>query len=289
LLGNNCSQAMSGQYWLNLLVWLRTFVFHSVYYTSIKAMTNQRTDEKIMPLDILFGGELHHEGDITIRAVSALSSEETENVWRIIETGFAAVNSRSAEPQSMTREEFETDASSSDVIKYIATTDKGIVGYLALHTGLETVSWVETEKLREAQETVDPKGWAFYISTIVVPPDIRGTRTVFTLLHGAYSHLRRLDEATGHRSVAFFDCADVNFPGIPHLAERAAQPAPGFEGIPLAIQPIKTEALIRGADGQSILKIDATEVDPAQQVLDRTYYFMLYQQPVSTESLRSVS
>lgn len=162
-----------------------------------------------------------------IERKTALSSEDTAGLWEVINQGFAAINSRSGQLQSMEYNEFLEDIDSEKVLKFIArdNSDQRIIGYLSVHVGLDAVSWVDTTVMpvmRDIQEQVDASAESYYISTFVVPPSMQGLQLGGHLLNAALTDMYVTVQESGAKTVAFFDCAEENYPGIPQYAERIA-------------------------------------------------------------------
>ena len=167
---------------------------------------------------------IYQDGTTTIERHFQLTENEVDDLWHIIQVGFAAVNARSEHRQDMEYEEFISDIQNSNVIKYLArNATNEIVGYLSVHVGLDEIDWAPISMLKTEQAKIDENAEPYYISTFVVPPSMQGLSLGGVLLMGALTDMAEVAEVTGKNGVAFFDCAEVNYPVIPEYAERIAQ------------------------------------------------------------------
>jgi hypothetical protein len=182
------------------------------------------------------------DGELSVVVSRELPEEDMQPLWEMIESGFAALNSRSYDKQSMAFDEFLHDVESPDVLKYVAYNQEKVpVGFLTVHAGLEGVDWVDKEMVMNEQAEVDPTAASYYIGTLVVTPDVRGTETAPSLVRAALRHFRDTNEETGQDSLCFFDCAKANHPWLARFVRGMARPTADFEGIPIKIKEIGTE------------------------------------------------
>jgi hypothetical protein len=178
----------------------------------------------------------------------APTPEDCAALWSIIQNGFVDLNRKSYEKQDMTEEEFNADMQSSDVLKYVAyDADQNPIGCLTAHIGLEDITWMDKAFLAAEQERVDPTATPYYVGTLVVPQDVRGTGVSRNILQAAYLDFTRRNAETGQSSVCFFDCADANYPWLAQFVEKSAEPSEvdGFAGVTIDMREIGQEYWIR--------------------------------------------
>ncbi len=194
----------------------------------------------------------------------------------MVSKGFSTVNKNSIEKQNMTRDEFDLDISSINVLKYIAKDNNGeTIGYMTVHKGLESITWADTEQMHILQLENDPDAETFYIGTMVVEPDQRGLNIAKSLLRSSYKHLHEYNKATGKNSLVFFDCADFNHPGIPLIAKKATNPNKYFEGVNFEITEYMTQAIVSTIDFPTDhVRIPLEDaINGGYEILDRQHYY----------------
>lgn len=198
-------------------------------------------------LQDLYEQELLHtqtdDGEISVAVTRDIADEEDRMaLWGMIETGFAALNSRSFELQSMAFDEFIEDVSRADVLKYVARDESGIpIGYMTAHIDMDNISWVNRDLLQAQQDGVDRGADSFFIGTLVVSPERRGSEAIPTLIHAALQHFRDMNAASGRNALCFFDCAQANYPWLAEYVKSLSEPSGDFPGVPVEIRGIGTE------------------------------------------------
>jgi hypothetical protein len=207
-----------------------------------------------------------------------VSEEEKELLWDMVQTGFSDLNAHSYDRQSMTREEFIEDTDSPYVLKYVARNKESRpIGYLSVHIGLEDINWTDTTQIAEVQEDIGPGAVPYYIGTLVIPLDERGTSTATLLLQGAARHFREANQKTGHDSLCFFDCAHQNYPWLAQFIEKAAsEPAGEFEGVPIKITELFKEQIKKDPSGAALpLRVRVAPGAPDENILDAQHYYSI--------------
>jgi len=220
---------------------------------------------------------------LRVTVAREVSEPDKEQLWGMIETGFAALNSRSHEKQSMAFEEFLEDMASPTVFKYIAYNDEERpIGLMTVHTELDDITWSDREMLEKQQEAVDPTALSYYVGTLVVTPDMRGTETATRLLQSAIRHFRDVNNESGKNSLAFFDCASANHPWLYRYVEQQLHPSDTFEGVTVEITEIGTEYWAKGDllegeaanKGHIVRKLNLTEEEAAQyDIVDSQHFY----------------
>jgi GNAT superfamily N-acetyltransferase len=221
-------------------------------YNKVKKMWRERGNaqgEQIKPQehDLLQGvprREILKRQDegLTIVASREVSEVDRESLWGVIETGFAALNRRSYENQSMALDEFIADMDSPNVVKYIAYDDDNIpLGLIVAHDNVEDATWANQELLGKAQAEADPEARSYYVGTLVVSPDKRGTTIATRLVQAAISNFRETNERDQKNSLGFFDCAAANHPWLSEYVGQIMQPSDDFEGVPIGVRELGVE------------------------------------------------
>jgi hypothetical protein len=206
---------------------------------------------------------------------SCPSPEDREALWSIVQAGFIDLNRKSYEKQDMTREEFEADMDSPDVLKYVAyDSDHNPLGCLTAHMGLDTVTWADKPLLEKAQQETDKPAPPYYVGTVVVPPDQRGTGVAKHILQGALNHFKtELPDA-----LCFFDCADANYPWLAQFIAKCGEPseADGFDGIDMKVTEIGKKYWVKGGDDGEAVSVEALPPGtPESDVLDVQHYYSI--------------
>ncbi len=215
---------------------------------------------------------LHSPDGVSVVVGREVTQSDKDILWPTIQAGFIDLNRKSYEKQDMTLEEFEADMESPHVLKYIARDEADApIGILTVHVGLEDISWTNTAPLQEVQDQVDPTATPYYIGTVVVPPDLRGTSTATRLLQGAYLHFQSVNEAQDKHSLAFFDCAEANYPWLGQFAEAVAHKNDEFAGVPATVNELYVDAWVQGAD--SAVKVRESQETASDTILDRQHYY----------------
>lgn len=190
--------------------------------------------------------ELYRSPDsgLYVRVSNELNDADKESVWTMIQTGFQTLNNKAGVKQDMTPEEFEADVNSTDVYHYVAYDSSGMpVGFLNLHWGLDSVRWAPDsmkERMNALQKligTAEP----VYVGTLVIPEELRAGEVTPALVRACYSHWEQLVAERGDM-YCFFDCAEANYPRLPHLLQFLARPSKrdGFPGVALEMNEIGT-------------------------------------------------
>jgi|GEM_PF-7115433 len=178
------------------------------------------------------------EGDDGSRVTVTLETSPLDQakLWPIVQVGFVDLNRKSFEKQDMTHEEFVADMESPDVYKYLAYDSEGEpVGYLTVHNGLEHISWVDTEMIRAEQAKVDADATSYYVGTLVVTPEKRGTGAAELLLRGAIRHFSQANATTGHDAEVFFDCAGANHPWLAQFIQSVGNQNESTDGVRISV------------------------------------------------------
>ncbi|MDB5175466.1 MAG: hypothetical protein JWM81_324 [Candidatus Saccharibacteria bacterium] len=216
------------------------------------------------------------ESGLSVTVNPEITPDERDVLWGIIEQGFFDLNRRSYEKQDMTREEFDADLDSAAVVKFISHDKEGKpLGLLTVHKGLEDIVWTDTSAMAAEQAKVDPLASPYYIGTIVVALDAKGSEAASRMLQGAYLHFRNVNERYGRQSVAFFDCADANYPWLGEFAEKASHPTDGFEGVPLHVKEFQQESWVQTSDGEVAQVTVLPEDAQSYSVLDKQHYYVV--------------
>lgn len=189
--------------------------------------------------------EIYKSPDNKIRVVASntLAERDREAVWEIIEQGFQDLNSRAGSKQDMTRLEFEEDVNSPEVYHYVAYGENNEpLGFLNMHWGLDSVQWAPDamkDRMTELQRSVNPNASPLYVGTLVVPENLRAREVTPALIRASYSHWEQLNRTHGNL-LCFFDCAQANYPKLPHLLQFLARPSTrdDFRGVPLQVSEI---------------------------------------------------
>lgn len=167
---------------------------------------------------------VYKDDEYYVERSTQLTPLDTEKLWEIIQSGFAAVNAKTEHKQDMEYDEFKADIDNQNVIKYLAKNETGeIVGYLSVHVGLDEVNWIPRDIIGQVQKEADDSATPYYISTFVVPPSMQGLNLGAALLKGSLTDMASVSRVTGKNGIAFFDCAEVNYPMIPQYTRRVAQ------------------------------------------------------------------
>ncbi|HTB48624.1 MAG TPA: hypothetical protein VK712_00925 [Verrucomicrobiae bacterium] len=201
---------------------------------------------------------------------------DREALWTMVQDGFQDLNRRSYEKQDMTFEEFSQDMDSPDVLKYIATNaDQQPIGCLLVHIGLEGIDWADGDQLLAAQSKVDPAAQPYYITTVVVPPDQRGSEAAASLLRGAFIHFNEVNTKTSQNSLCLFDCADANYPWLADfIAKSANTPVEGYAGVPVEIRELSTEYYVKEPEGEVVKAKDLPQ-SPSREVVDKQHFYSI--------------
>lgn len=222
-----------------------------------------------MPTELLRTDE-----GVTVSVDTGVPETEQEALWSMVQAGFIDLNRKSFEKQDMTHEELLEDFSSPNVYKYVARDDQSApIGLLTIHVGFDDIVWTDTQKMREVQDAADPAAVPYYVGTLVVPPDLRGTETATTLLKGAFLHFQQVNQANNMHSLVFFDCADANDPWLAEYVEKTGNEALATLGTHAKVTELDTDAWQQTQDG--VVKVPYKEqLDPAT-VLDKQHYYSI--------------
>ncbi len=209
---------------------------------------------------------------LSVTVGTSVPEEEYDSLWHMVETGFQDLNQRSYEKQDMTRDELEADLRSEHVLKYVARdADANPLGLLTVHVGLDYITWTDTSRIEAKQSEVDPLAVPYYVGTVVVPVDERGTGTAASLLRGAFAHFRQANTERGQDSLVFFDCAHANYPWLGEFIQEMGMPTDEHPDLSSEVEELYTSAWLK--DGDTIRKVYGPSEDAAGEVLDTQHYY----------------
>lgn len=205
--------------------------------------------------------------------VSSPTEGDKEALWAVVQAGFIDLNRKSYEKQDMTREEFDADMSAPNVLKYIAyDADNTPIGCLMAHVGLDDVTWVNRDMIEGVQRNEDMPARPYYVSTVVVPPDLQGAGVATHILQATLIHVRNdLPNA-----LCFFDCADANHPWLADFIRKSGEPSEedGFPGMDMDVKEIGVEYWVKNDNDASVTKMhDLPEEAEGLHVLDKQHYY----------------
>lgn len=223
---------------------------------------------------------LHTQEGITVSVSTQVEQTDRAALWNMVETGFMDLNRRSYERQDMTHEEFEADLDSQHVLKYVARDkEQNPIGVLTVHVGLDDITWTNTSRLAEAQRQVDERAVPYYVGTLVVPPDMRGTDTASYLVKASFVHFKQVNQATNQNSLVFFDCAHGNYPWLGEFVQKVGSPDDEYPDIKTTVSELYEEYWLASGDGSPAVK--AMQPQPGQEVLDSQHHYAI---SIHTES-----
>lgn len=212
---------------------------------------------------------------LNITVTKDIDPAEFDVLWGIVEDGFQELNRKSYEKQDMTREELEADLKSPRVLKYVARdADKGLVGLLTVHIGLEDISWSDVSDLEKAQDKTDPAAKPYYVGTIVVPPSERGTNAASSLIRGALLHFGQVNDAKGYESLVFFDCAEANYPWLGQFIQEVGSPSEQFPDLKTQVTELYADSWVD--NGDEIIKTRRSINEPVPDTMvDQQHYYAI--------------
>lgn len=217
------------------------------------------------------------EGTV-ISVTTEVSDADKEKLWKIVQDGFLDLNKRSYDRQDMTYEEFMADMDSPSVLKYIATDEnQNPIGYLAARIGLDGIDWADTDTLRAEQSKLDPAAQSYYITTVVVSPDHRGSQTATSLLQGALVHFKKLNTEMSQDSLCFFDCANANHPWLAEFISKvAAAPAKNYAGIPVEVKELFEQQYVKPSQGGDVFKTEGISGENSDYtIVDKQHFYSM--------------
>lgn len=204
-----------------------------------------------------------------------IDHQEASVIWGILQEGFQELNQRSYDKQDMSFGEFTSDMESADVLKFLVRNreDERIEGCMAIHVGLERLTWVDTSRIQEEQDAVDPKAPPYYVTTLVVSKDLRGTETAKRLLQGAMLHFKRTNAQLGEESVCFFDCAEANYPWLGVFVDRSFHPDSSFNGVDVQVKELFTEHWVKKQSGEIIKSLVPANLEHGEEAVDNQHFY----------------
>jgi hypothetical protein len=207
-----------------------------------------------------------------------LPSTQSDQVWSLLHEGFVDLNSHSREKQDMERDEFDADVQSSNVLKFVAyDMNENPVGALFVHEGLDSVPWIDKNSIQDEQDKVDPEGTPYYVSTIVVGLEHRGTAAAATIIQSAFLYFQKINQESGHNNVCYFDCADANYPWLAEfIGESANRQTEDYPGVPTAVRELFTEYFTQLADQDTLNKVKSEpDQSSGMAVVDKQHFYAL--------------
>ncbi len=133
---------------------------------------------------------------------------------------FAPLATRSAIRQWFTDDEFRHEMASDAVVKFIGRDEHGRPCALAtLATDLATLPWLNPTYYRHHFPDHYERGAIYYISALLVRPDLQGGPWVRAMLHEIAGFI------LNNRGMTAFDCCDYNVSevGLPDLVTAIAR------------------------------------------------------------------
>lgn len=227
--------------------------------------------------------EIINEHDrFTVTVSKDVLPEEKTLFWNMVRDGFTELNRKSYEKQDMTQEELYADLDAEDVLKYIARdANNQPIGLLTVHVGFEGINWTNTTRLEEAQAEKDSDAVPYYVGTLVVPPDMRGSQTAGKLIKGALLHFSDTNLVNDRQSLVFFDCADANYPGLGHFIQKVGSPSKDYPLLNTTVEKLYSDAWV--LDHDVVSKIRETEVPLTSVVLDIQHYYSITLDPSNSK------
>jgi hypothetical protein len=160
------------------------------------------------------------------------------------------------------------------VLKYTARArDARLIGLLTVHIGLEDIVWTDTAPLQAIQNETDPTARPYYVGTLVVPPDMRGTDASSAIIQGAFRHFKEANTLGEQQSLLFFDCADANHPWLAQYIQRVG----GDPKVNPDVSPTITEQYCYSwvRDGAGVALRETSQLPANADVLDKQHYYSI--------------
>lgn len=218
--------------------------------------------------------EILNTKGMSVAVMSEVPDDAYDDLWEMIQTGFQDLNRKSYEKQDMTQSELFEDLRSNQVLKYIARDQKQRpVGLLTVHAGLDDVTWTDTTKLMQKQNEVDPDATPYYVGTIVVPVNERGSEAATNLIRAALLHFKQTNNKRQEDSIVFFDCAEANYPWLAQFIQSTGLPSEGYPNLQTRVDELYTDTWVRTANGD--MKIHDVRDQTGSKVLDRQHYYAI--------------
>jgi hypothetical protein len=185
--------------------------------------TENKSSEEVLGIDKGVPlGEVLAAGDVKVSVSRQLNEQQVGLIYEMIRRGFAKHNQDSYLRQDMDLEEFEREARDQSVLKYLAENidTSELQGYLSVHTNMDDVVWADPVKLKNFQHDFAPGEQSFYVSTFIVPKELRGFKISGILLEAALSQLINFNQQNGNRSLCFFDRSDAGSTAMREFIDR---------------------------------------------------------------------
>ena len=157
----------------------------------------------------------------TLYAARNIDEARRNSVCDLVETSFAQLNGQSILRQSSTREELEEEIDNVNVIKLLleqrSVTSAPVIGYMAIHTCLDDIDWLQRDGRYEVFGDADRNGLFFYNSTFAIDESHRSLGNAMTFLSVGTELVTTIAESNGGLPVIGFDYCRKNDPRIPQI------------------------------------------------------------------------